>query len=115
MAHSLVYWTKEVVAAAHARGAERIYAMTSSGTRGVFAAYGPVSAAKAALEAHVRQLAAGASPTRHHVNAIRAGVTADAAAQKIPAYERLEAHARLNNPSGRMTTPADIARAVVAL
>jgi NAD(P)-dependent dehydrogenase (short-subunit alcohol dehydrogenase family) len=102
MAHSLVYWTQEVVGRGLMREGGRIYAMTSSGSTRVLPSYGPVSAAKAALEAHVRQLAAELAPRGITVNAIRAGVTATPAAQKIPAYERLEAHARLNNPSGRM-------------
>src|SRR5581483_5693929 len=58
MAHSLVYWTQDVVARGLLREGGRIYAMTSAGsTRVILPSYGPVSAAKAALEAHVRQLA----------------------------------------------------------
>ena len=37
------------------------------------------------------------------------------AAQKIPGYEKLEADARRRNPSGRMTTTDDVARAIVVL
>jgi NAD(P)-dependent dehydrogenase (short-subunit alcohol dehydrogenase family) len=74
-----------------------------------------VSAAKAALEAHVRQLAVELAPRAITVNAIRAGVTATRAAQKIPGYESLEHGARRRNPSGRLTTPEDVARAIVVL
>ena len=74
-----------------------------------------MSAAKAALEAHVRQLALELAPRGITVNAIRAGVTATPAAQKIPGYERLAADALRRNPSGRMTTPEDVARALVVL
>ena len=115
MAHTLVYWTQEVVARGLMREGGRIYAMTSSGSTRVLPDYGAVSAAKAALEAHIRQLAAELAPRGITVNAIRAGVTATPAAQKIPAYGRLEADARARNPSRRMTTPADIARAVAVL
>jgi enoyl-[acyl-carrier-protein] reductase (NADH) len=93
----------------------RIYAMTSSGGTRVLPSYGPVSAAKAALESHVRQLAMELAPRGITVNAIRAGVTATPAAQKIPGYDRLEADARRNNPSGRITTPGDVARAITVL
>jgi len=48
-------------------------------------------------------------------NAIRAGVTATRAAQKIPGYESLEQGAERRNPSGRLTTPDDVARALVVL
>jgi enoyl-[acyl-carrier protein] reductase III len=115
MAHSLVYWTQEVIARGLMRDGGRVYAMTSSGGRRVFPSYGPVSAAKAALESHVRQLAMELAPRGITVNAIRAGVTATPAAQKIPGYERLEADARRKNPSGRLTTPDDVARAIAAL
>jgi NAD(P)-dependent dehydrogenase (short-subunit alcohol dehydrogenase family) len=115
MAHSLVYWAQEVVGRGVMRAGGRIYAMTSSGSTRVLPSYGAVSAAKAALEAHVRQLAAELAPQGITVNAIRAGVTATPAAQKIPEYDRLEAHARRTNPSGRLTTPEDIARAIAVL
>ena len=115
MAHTLVYWTQAIVARGLMGAGGRIYAMTSSGSTRVLPAYGPVSAAKAALEAHVRQLAVELAPRGITVNAIRAGVTATPAAQKIPAYDRLEADARARNPSGRMTTPADVACAVTVL
>ena len=66
MAHSLVYWTQEVVGRGLMTRGGRIYAMTSSGGTRVLPFYGPVSAAKAALESHIRQLASGARAARHH-------------------------------------------------
>jgi NAD(P)-dependent dehydrogenase (short-subunit alcohol dehydrogenase family) len=115
MAHSLVYWTQELVGRGLMSRGGRIYAMTSSGGTRVLPHYGPVSAAKAALESHVRQLAAELAPLGITANAIRAGVTATPAAQKIPGYEAIAAEARRRNPQGRMTTPADVARAIVVL
>ena len=115
MAHSLVYWTQDVVSRGLMRAGGRIYAMTSTGGHRVLPAYGAVSAAKAALESHVRQLAMELAPRGITVNAIRAGVTATPAARKIPGYEQLEANARRDNPSGRLTTPDDVARALVVL
>ena len=115
MAHTLVYWTQDVVARGCMGEGGRVFAMTSSGATRVLPAYGPVSAAKAALESHVRQLAMELAPRGITVNAVRAGVTATPAAQKIPGYEKLEADARRRNPSGRMTTTDDVARAIVVL
>lgn len=115
MAHSLVYWTQDVVGRGLMGPGGRIFAMTSSGGTRALPFYGPVSAAKAALEAHVRQLAVELAPRNVTANAIRAGVTATPAAQKIPGYESLEDSARRRNPSGRLTTPDDVARAIVAL
>ena len=115
MAHSLVYWTQEVVGRGLMTRGGRIYAMTSSGGTRVLPSYGPVSAAKAGLESHVRQLAFELAPQGITANAIRAGVTATPAAQKIPGYDRLADTAILRNPSGRMTTTEDVARALVVL
>jgi NAD(P)-dependent dehydrogenase (short-subunit alcohol dehydrogenase family) len=115
MAHSLVYWAQEVVGRGLMGRGGRIYAMTSSGGARVLPHYGPVSAAKAALESHVRQLAAELAPRGITANSIRAGVTDTPALQKIPGHEAIIAQARRRNPSGRMTMPEDVARAIVAL
>ncbi len=115
MAHSLVYWTQDVVARGLMTRGGRVYAMTSSGGTRVLPFYGPVSAAKAALESHVRQLATELAPRGITANAIRAGVTDTPALQKIPGHEAIVAAAKSRNPSGRMTTPEDVARALVVL
>jgi NAD(P)-dependent dehydrogenase (short-subunit alcohol dehydrogenase family) len=115
MAHSLVYWTQDVVGRGLMGPGGRIFAMTSAGGTRALPFYGPVSAAKAALESHVRLLAVEVAPRGITANAIRAGVTATPAAHKIPGYDSLEDWARRRNPSGRITTPDDVARAVVAL
>ncbi|HKB25388.1 MAG TPA: SDR family oxidoreductase [Methylomirabilota bacterium] len=115
MAHSLVYWTQEVVGRGLMGRGGRIYAMTSSGGTRVLPHYGPVSAAKAALESHIRQLAAELAPRGITANAIRAGVTDTPALQKIPGHEAIIEQAKRRNPGGRMTTPEDVARAIVVL
>src|SRR5438132_11678000 len=89
--------------------------MTSSGGTRVMPFYGAVSAAKAALESHVRQLALELGPAGIGVNAIRAGVTDTPASRKIPAAEFLFQEARRRNPGGRLTVPEDGASASVAL
>ncbi len=115
MAHSLVYWTQEVVGRGLMTSGGRVYAMTSSGGARVLPFYGPVSAAKAALESHIRQLALELAPRSITANAIRAGVTHTPALQKIPGHEAIVANAQRRNPSGRLTTPEDVARAIVVL
>ena len=89
--------------------------MTSAGGHRAWPAYGAVSAAKAALEAHIRQLAVELATRRIAVNAIQAGVTDTPALRKIPGNDALIAHAQAMNPSGRLTTPEDVASAIVAL
>lgn len=115
MAHSLVYWTQELVGRGLMTRGGRIFAMTSSGGARVLPNYGPVSAAKAALESNIRQLAAELGPRGITANSIRAGVTNTPALQKIPGNEAIMAEARRRNPGGRLTTPEDVARAVVVL
>ncbi len=115
MAHSLIYWTQEVVGRGLMGEGGRIFAMTSSGSTRVLPFYGPVSAAKAALESNIRQLAAELAPRRITANSIRAGVTATPAAKKIPNYDEFSRKAIERNPSRRMTTTDDVARAIVVL
>lgn len=115
MAHSLVYWTQGLVDGGLMGQGGRIFAMTSSGDARVIPSYGPVSAAKAALEAHIRQLAVELAPQGITANSLRAGVTDTPALRKIPGSDRLLEGAAERNPSGRLTTPEDVAGAVVAL
>jgi NAD(P)-dependent dehydrogenase (short-subunit alcohol dehydrogenase family) len=114
MAHSLVYWTQDVVVRTLMGPGGRVFAMTSAGGTRVLPNYGPVSAAKAALESHVRQLAMELAPRGITVNAVRAGVTDTPALRKIPGSDKIREAALARNPSGRLTTPTDVARAIVA-
>ena len=115
MAHSLVYWTQDLHRAGLLRRGSKIYAMTSSGDHIVWKAYGAVSAAKCALESHVRQLAVELSSEGISANAIKAGVTDTPALRKIPGNEAIVESATRRNPGGRLTTPEDVARCLVAL
>jgi NAD(P)-dependent dehydrogenase (short-subunit alcohol dehydrogenase family) len=115
MAHSLIYWTQDVVSRGLMGSGGRVYAMTSSGGARVLPYYGPVSAAKAALESNIRQLAAELAPLGITANSIRAGVTATPAAQAIPNYEEFSRMAAQRNPHHRLTTTEDVARAIVVL
>jgi enoyl-[acyl-carrier protein] reductase III len=115
MAHSLVDWAQAVVNRGMMGEHGRIFAMTSSGSNRVIPTYGPVSAAKASLEAHCRQLAWELAPRRITVNALRGGVTDTPALRKIPGNNILLDGANAKNPSGRLTTPEDVAAAAVAL
>jgi len=115
MAHSLIYWAQELVGRGLMGRGGRIYAMTSAGGARVLPFYGPVSAAKAALESNIRQLASELATKGIAANSIRAGVTATPAAQKIPNYEEFAKQAAARNPHRRLTTVEDVAKAIVAL
>lgn len=115
MAHSLVYWVQDVFHGGLFDTDARIFAMTSEGSSRVWKGYGPVSAAKAALEAHIRQLAVELAPYGIAANSIQAGVTDTPAQNRIPGAEEMLRHAAARNPGGRITTPDDVARAIRAL
>lgn len=115
MAHSLVYWVQDLMARSMMAKGGRVFSMTSSGSTRVIASYGAVSAAKCALESHTRQLALELAPSGIAVNALRGGVTRTPASEKIPGSDRLFEEAARRNPYGRLTTPQDVANAVVAL
>lgn len=110
MANSLVYWTQDLLRRQMMKHGGRIFAMTSSGGTRVWPNYGPVSAAKAALESHIRQLALELAPQGITANSIRAGVTDTPALRKIPGNDKMVAVAQERNPSRRLTTPEDIAK-----
>jgi NAD(P)-dependent dehydrogenase (short-subunit alcohol dehydrogenase family) len=115
MAHSMLYWVRDLFQAGLLGRGSRLFAMTSEGATLAVPTYGAVSAAKAALEAHVRQLALELMPHGITVNAIRAGVTDTPALHRIPNWEHLLGEAHRRNPAGRVTRPEDVADALVAL
>jgi enoyl-[acyl-carrier protein] reductase III len=115
MGHSLVYWVQECLRAGLFDKGTRIFAMTSSGGTRAIPEYGPVSAAKAILESHIRQLALELAPAGITANAILAGVTDTPALRLIPGHEKLMEIARLRNPNKRLTTPEDVARCIAVL
>ncbi len=115
MAHSLVYWVQDLYYRGLLARGSRVFAMTSAGASRVFPGYGAVSAAKAALESHIRQLALEMGRQGITVVGIQAGVTDTPALRKIPGHEKLLELARASNPGGRTTTTEDVARAIALL
>ncbi len=115
MANALVYWTQSVFNKGLLKNGSRIYTMTSSGGHTQFPDYGAVSAAKAASESYIRQLALELGPYGITCNAIMAGVTETAALAKIPGSKKMLDLARSKNPSLRLTTPDAVAKAISLL
>ena len=115
MANALVYWTQAAYGQGLLKKGSRIYTMTSSGGHLQFPDYGAVSAAKAASESYIRQLALELGPVGITCNAIMAGVTETAALKKIPGSEQMLDIARSKNPSMRLTTPDAVGKAIVLL
>jgi NAD(P)-dependent dehydrogenase (short-subunit alcohol dehydrogenase family) len=115
MASSLIYWTQDLYHAGLLQKGSQIFAMTSSGGHLQWVAYGAVSAAKAALESYMRQIAVEFAPRGIAANTIQAGVTDTAALRKIPSAAEMISYAQQKNPSGRTTVPEDVARAITLL
>lgn len=115
MANSLVYWAQGLIFRNLLAEGGRIFTLTSAGSHSVIPSYGAVSAAKAALESHTRQLAYELAPMEITANAIMAGVTDTPALQKIPGAKNMIEATKLKNPRGRLTNPEDVARAVLML
>lgn len=115
MANTLVYWVQGVFSRGLMKRGGRIFAMTSSGGHSVLMNYGAVSAAKAALESFIRQLALELGPRGITANAILAGVTDTPALRKIPGADKMLTIARAKNPSLRCGTPEDVAQAIALL
>jgi enoyl-[acyl-carrier protein] reductase III len=115
MAHCLVYWTQALVRRGMLGEGSRVFAMTSAGSHRALPNYGAVSAAKAALEAHCRQLALELGGRGISINALMAGLTITPALLKIPGHELLLEEALKRNPTGRLTTAEDVAGTLVAL
>ena len=115
MANSLVYWVQELMDRKMIGKGSRIFAMTSSGGTRVWYTYGAVSAAKAALESHIRQLAMELAPFGATANCIRAGVTDTPALRKIPGSDQMIEEAKKRNPFHRLTTTGDVAQTIAIL
>jgi len=115
MAHSLVYWVQDLVRRSLLVRGGRVYALSSAGAVRVAPMYGAVSAAKAALESHARQLALELGPRGIAVNCLRPGVTDTPALRVIPGHETYVTEVLRRNPGGRMTMTEDVAKVLVAL
>ena len=115
MANSLVYWTQDTVRRELLGRGSRIFAMTSDGANLNLPFYGAVSAAKAALESYIRQLAIELGPRGITCNALLAGVTETPALSKIPGAKNMLYAAKAKNPFARATNPEDVAHAIIAL
>ena len=115
MGTSLLGWVQEI----HARGLfardARVLGMTSEGNEVAWKGYAAVAAAKVALESLARSIAVEYAPCGIRCNVVQAGITETPALAAIPGSAHLKAQARLRNPFGRLTRPADVADVIYLL
>ncbi len=92
-----------------------IIAVSSLGSVRAIPNYAAVGASKAALESLIRHLAVELASRRVNVNAVSAGVVDTDALKHFPNREELLEASRAKTPTGRLTTPEDVADIVLFL
>nr|WP_298789819.1 SDR family oxidoreductase [uncultured Allomuricauda sp.] len=115
MAINLYDWVKELVGQNLFSREARIVAYTSEGNAKAWKNYAAVSAAKAALEAIVRNVALEFAHLGITANCIQAGVADTKSLRMIPDSDVLKEQALARNPHKRLTTPEDVANAAYLL
>jgi enoyl-[acyl-carrier protein] reductase I len=115
MALSLYEWVQEILKANINNTDMRVISFTSEGNTRVIPGYAAVSVAKVALEALTRSMALELAPLGVKANCIQAGVTETASFTMIPDSDKIKENALKRNPSGRITTPEDVANTVYLL
>ena len=115
MAISFYQWSKHLINQQLLAEKARLVAFTSEGNQKAWRNYAAVSAAKASLEAIMRNMALEFAPLSFTANCIQAGVTETKSFQMIPGHEALKQAALVRNPFQRLTQPEDVANAVYLL
>ena len=115
MATSLYDWVQLIFKEHRFDDDARIIAFTSEGNTRAIRGYAAVSAAKASLEALVRNMALEFAPFGLKANCVQAGVTNTKSLRMIPNHSTLLENAKQRNPNKRLTTPADVADAAYLL
>jgi len=110
MGSSFVIWTQLLIENKFLSENGRILGFTSEGSSKVLNQYGAVGMAKATLEAACRYLAVELAPKKITVNLLNPGVMLTNAIKVFPNVTKFVNKAIERNPSGRLTTPEDIAK-----
>jgi enoyl-[acyl-carrier protein] reductase I len=108
-------WSKALVDSGRFTENTKLLAFTSEGNQKASMGYGAVSAAKATLEAIMRQMALEFAPLGITSNCIQAGVTLTKSFEKIPKADKIMEFTKKRNPFKRITTPEDVAKVVSLL
>ena len=116
MGNSLLYWTQKLFNQKLLSNGSRVIGLTSEGNYLAMEGYGPVSVAKVAMEAIIRQIGWELGEFGITANSIQAGITPTRALTKITdRWETWVENTKKRNPMRRTTTPNDVANAVKLL
>lgn len=116
MGNSLLYWVQKLFAEKLIGEGSRIMGLTSEGNYLAMEGYGPVSVAKVAMEAIIRQIGWELGKFGITANAVQAGITPTRALTKITDnWEKWVENTKKRNPFRRTTTPEDVANTIAML
>ena len=116
MGNSMLYWTQKLFEADLLGKGSRILGLTSEGNYIAMEGYGPVSVAKAGMEAIIRQIGWELGQYGITANAVQAGVNPTRALTKITdRWEEWIDNTKKRNPMRRTTQPEDIANIISLL
>jgi NAD(P)-dependent dehydrogenase (short-subunit alcohol dehydrogenase family) len=115
MGYDWLLWSQELLKQGLLGKEARLVSMTSEGNEVAWKGYAAVSAAKCALEACCRSMAVEMAPYGVRSYVVQAGITDTPAGNAIPNFDLMKAQARLRNPFHKLTTPEDVAEAILAL
>ena len=116
MGNSLLYWTQNLYDQGLLSKGSRIIGLTSEGNYLAMEGYGPVSVAKVAMEAIIRQIGWELGSEGITANSVQAGVTPTRALTKITEdWEKWVQNTRTRNPMKRTTEPQDVANVISLL
>ena len=116
MGNSMLYWTQKLFEADLLGKGSRILGLTSEGNYIAMEGYGPVSVAKAGMEAIIRQIGWELGQYGITANAVQAGVTPTRALTKITdRWEEWIDNTKKRNPMQRTTQPEDVANIISLL
>jgi len=116
MGNSLLYWTQKLCNEGLLAKGSRIIGLTSEGNYLAMEGYGPVSVAKVAMEAIIRQIGWELGSKGITANSVQAGVTPTRALTKITEnWENWVENTKKRNPMGRTTQPQDVANTISLL
>ena len=116
MGNALLYWTQKLFAEGLLGEGSRVMGLTSEGNYLAMEGYGPVSVAKVAMEAIIRQIGWELGQYGITANAVQAGITPTRALTKITdRWEDWVEGTKSRNPMRRTTTPEDVAGTISML
>ena len=116
MGNSILYWTQKLLNQGLLSKGSRVIGLTSEGNFLAMEGYGPVSVAKVAMEAIIRQIGWELGSQGITANSVQAGVTPTRALTKITEnWENWVENTKKRNPMQRTTDPQDVANVISLL